>query len=232
MRVGILEDDLTLADQLCAWLTSAGHSCFVFHDGQRMIGFLSRETVDLLVIDWKVPGADGIELIRWLRQNGAARPPVLMLTARSEEQDIVTALEAGADEYVVKPVQRPVLLARITALCRLAYPGPAGSHLEQFGDMVFDTRSDSVRIDGELVTLTGKEFALALTLFRNLDRALSRSYIYETVWTSYADLQTRTLDAHISKVRAKLDLRPERGYRIVPVYGYGYRLETVEGGTD
>jgi DNA-binding response OmpR family regulator len=227
MRIGILEDEPALAEQLERLLSAEGHSCFVFHSGQRLIGFLSRETVDILILDWNVPDISGLEIIRWARKERAGHPPILVLTARTAEEDIVTALKAGADEYVVKPVQPPVLLARIEALCRRAYPEPPPTRLQRFGDYIFDTRADAVITCDTPIQLTAKEFALALMLFRNLNRTLSRSYIFASIWGSSPDLQTRTLDAHVSKVRTKLGLRATSGFRLVPVYAYGYRLEAV-----
>ena len=227
MRIGILEDDSALADQLQKLLTTAGHSCFIFANGQKLIGFLSRETVDILLLDWNVPGVSGLDVVRWSHQNITRHPLILVLTSRTAEEDIVTALRAGADEYVVKPIQPVALIARIDALCRRVYPVPPSAEPEQFGDYVFDTRMETASVGGQSVQLTAKEFALALMLFRNLNRTLSRSYIFEALWGANPDLQTRTLDAHISKVRSKLRLRAENGFRLVPVYGYGYRLEPM-----
>src|SRR3546814_6726602 len=99
--------------------------------------------------------------------------------------------------------------------------------IETFGDLSFDTRNEMVEISGEPVILTAKEFALALLLFRNMHRALSRAYIFEAIWGRNPDLPTRTLDAHISNVRTKLNLRPGNGYRLVPIYAYGYRLAAL-----
>ncbi|WP_129794524.1 response regulator transcription factor [Sphingosinicella sp. CPCC 101087] len=231
MRIGILEDDPALADQLQKLLSTAGHSSFVFHSGQKLIGFLSRETVDILLLDWNVPDVSGLDVIRWSRQHVTRHPPIVVLTSRTAEEDIVAALKAGADDYVIKPVQPAVLLARIEALCRRVYPEPPSTGPEKFGEYAFDTRTETATVRDSPIQLTAKEFALALMLFRNLNRTLSRSYIFEALWGSNPDLQTRTLDAHISKVRTKLGLRASNGFRLVPVYAYGYRLEAIGEGT-
>ena len=229
MRVGILEDDSALADQLHTLLATAGHNCFVFDNGQKLIGFLSRETVDLLLLDWNIPDVSGLDVIRWSRQSITRNPLIVVLTSRTAEEDIVTALRAGADEYVVKPIQPAALLARIEALCRRVYPQPNPAEPERFGDYLFDTRTQTVVVGADPVQLTAREFALALMLFRNLNRSLSRSYIFEALWGANPDMQTRTLDAHISKVRTKLGLRASSGFRLVPVYAHGYRLEAMTG---
>lgn len=172
----------------------------------------------------------GLETIAWARENLPSRPPVLLLTSRSAEADVVTGLNAGADDYVVKPVQPEVLLARVNALLRRSYPDRPAGGLETFGDYGFNLPAETVTVGGEVLSLTAKEFGLALLLFRNTHRALSRSHILEAVWGRNPNLPTRTLDVHISRIRAKLNLRPANGFRLVPVYSYGYRLEWLAGG--
>lgn len=227
MRIGVLEDDIELADQLKAYLLDAEHKCFHFQSGQKLINFLRHETVDMLLLDWNVPDLSGMAVIDWVQQKLEISPPVIMLTSRAAEEDVVAALKAGADDYVVKPVQPNVLLARINSIGRRAYPRPRTGHVERYGDYAFDLRMETATLRDEEIALTGKEFALALLLFRNMHRAMSRSYIFEVLWGKNPDLQTRTLDAHISKVRIKLKLRPENHLKLVTVYAYGYRLETT-----
>ena len=227
MRIAILEDDNVLANYVEKFLTDSGHVCEIFREGQFLIRALHRETFDLLILDWNVPGTTGHEVLQWMAENLEARPPSLMLTRRSTEEDIVAGLSAGADDYVVKPVTAPVLLARVNALARRAYPVPPGN-VETFGPYRFDTRAESVTLAEQPVALTAKEFALAILLFRNMHRAMSRAYIFETLWGKNPDLPTRTLDAHISNVRTKLNLRPSNGFKLVPIYAYGYRLEALE----
>ena len=226
MRIAILEDDVALAGLVEMTLAEAGHTCEVFGDGQVLTRALHRATYDLLILDWNVPGMTGLGIIEWTRGNLEVPPPALMLTSRSAEEDIVAGLSAGADDYVIKPVAPAVLKARVNALVRRAYP-TTNPMVEQFGPYRFDTRADTVERDGEAVALTAKEFALALLLFRNMHRALSRTYIFESLWGRNPDLPTRTLDAHISNIRTKLNLRPGNGFKLVPIYAYGYRLEAL-----
>lgn len=225
MRIAILEDDPTAAARLNAILAEAGHHCFSFETGKQLMKFLRSETTDMLLLDWNVPDASGLEIARWVKETFEAAPPMVMITVRSVEEDIITAFRAGIDDYVTKPVQPAVLLARMDAVLRRVYPEPSKDRFEQFDRYRFDTRLKQVRLSGEPIPVTVKEFSLALLLFRNLNRSLSRSYIFESVWSGNPDLQTRTVDTHISKVRAKLKLRADHGFRVVPLYGYGYRLE-------
>src|SRR3546814_5531900 len=133
-------------------------------------------TFDILILDWNVPGLSGYEVLEWTKNNLDSPPPTLMLTSRSAEEDIVAGLSAGADDYVIKPVATAILVARVNALARRAYPPPTGG-IETFGDLSFATRNEMVEISGEPVILTAKEFALALLLFRPMHRALSRASI-------------------------------------------------------
>lgn len=229
MRIAILEDEPDLADHVAAVLKAGGHDCQLFPLGKALIAALKRDTFDLLVLDWNLPDITGIEVLVWAKDNLDRTPPVLFVTSRSDEADIVQALDLGADDYVVKPIQPRELSARVGAVLRRSLP-PQTAGVERFGRYAFDTRGATVAVDGTPVELTAKEFGLAHLLFRNLDRALSRAYLLERVWGHHPDLQTRTLDAHVSRIRTKLELRPEHGVRLTPVYSYGYRLERLEDG--
>jgi DNA-binding response OmpR family regulator len=226
MRIAILEDDPALAQRLVSVLEPNDHIVHHFSTGKSLIAQLKRETFDLLILDWNLPDITGVEVLEWAREHLEGRTPVLFVTSRGDEADIVQALDKGADDYVIKPIQAGELLARVNALIRRSFPTQS-KDVETFGDHVFNSKSTSVTIGSEEIVLTPKEFGLALLLFQNLDRALSRAYVLEKVWGRNPDLLTRTLDAHISRIRVKLNLRPEAGYRLLPVYSYGYRLEKI-----
>jgi DNA-binding response OmpR family regulator len=230
MRIAALDDDAAQVEAVVRLLSNSGHNCISFNTAKTLITALRRETFDLLILDWNLPGMSGLETIAWVRENLSSRPPVLLLTSRSSEADVVTGLNAGADDYVVKPVQSEVLLARVNALLRRSYPERPPGGVEAFGDYSFNLPAETVTVGGEVAPLTAKEFGLALLLFRNTHRALSRSHILEAVWGRNPNLATRTLDVHISRIRSKLNLRPANGFRLVPVYSYGYRLEWLGGG--
>ena len=176
-------------------------------------------------MDVMLPGTDGLAVSRNLRQRKVSTP-ILMLTARDAVDDRVSGLEAGADDYMVKPVRRQELLARVHALLRRAYPREETKQLS-FPPFEIDIERSEVRKNGEKVELTPKEFELTVALFRNIGRLMSRGHLQETVWGRTGDLATRTVDTHVSQMRKKLDLRPESGYRVVPIYNYGYRLEKI-----
>jgi DNA-binding response OmpR family regulator len=147
------------------------------------------------------------------------------MTGRSSENDIIAGLEAGADDYMIKPIRSGELVARVNALLRRAYPAQTAEEHLEFGPYKFELRAGRLSFNNVHVEMTQKEFDLALLLFKNLGRPLSRAYILEAVWSRDIDVPSRTMDTHISRVRNKLALKPENGYRLAPVYSYGYRLE-------
>jgi DNA-binding response OmpR family regulator len=229
LRLAILEDDPDQLGLLQRWLAQDGHDVHGYLSGRELMMRAGRESFDLFVLDWQVPDVSGTDVLLWLRTNVSQRVPILFVTVRDSEQDIVFALENGADDYIIKPARQHELLARVHALVRRAYPREEEKRLT-FPPYEIDIQRGEVLRAGARIELTPKEFDLTVVLFRNIGRLLSRGHLQEAVWGRTGDLQTRTVDTHISQVRKKLDLRPETGYRVVPVYNYGYRLEQISPG--
>ncbi len=232
MRIAVVDDDPDFAGFLNSLLAGAGHTVINSTNGTSFLRLAKTETFDLILLDWNLPGKDGIDIVRTLRTDVLSDVPVMLLTLRSDANDIVAGLEAGADDYIAKPVDGRILVARIDALMRRRNVGRLGETLQTFGDLVFDSAQEIVRRGDEAIQLTSKEFQLALLLFRNLSRPLSRAYLLETVWNRNPNVLTRTLDSHVARIRAKLNIRPQNGWRLSPIYSYGYRLEPVENGAE
>jgi DNA-binding response OmpR family regulator len=228
MKVALLDDDQSHNALVASVLDPAGFTCTSFTQPSRFLAELRKQTFDLVILDWNMPELSGVETLKLLREDPATAPPVLLLTSRSIEADLVEGLNAGADDYIVKPLQPQVLIARVNALARRAYRPLTAPHVEQHGPYRLDPGAQTVTWGDNLETLTPKEFQLALLLFNNLARPLSREYLLRRVWGQRPDLETRTLDAHISRLRSKLHLRPANGFRLTTVYGFGYRLEVCE----
>lgn len=228
-KIAIVEDDPDELARLTAVLSDHG-PCAPFSDGQSFLMALHRDTFDLACVDWNLPGMTGVELVKRIR-SGAQAPnmPIIMITARSADEDVVAGLVSGADDYVTKPVRKPVLLARVETLLRRLAPA-AVDPLERFGEYLFDRSRDVVIAHGKECVLTTKEFNLALLLFRNMHRPLARRYLMEEVWGATADVSSRTLDTHVCRLKTKLGLTPANGYSFGPVYGFGYRLEKIGSG--
>ena len=225
--IGILEDDLDQSALLQVWLEDAGFETRVYASGPEFIRAVQLEGFDLMLLDWNLPEMSGLEVLEWVRHNVHDHVPVLFLTTRGEEQHIVAALEAGADDYVNKPARQQELVARIRSLARRAGLAEPERDSIETGAYCLDRKAISITMDGVDVPLTRREFELTWMLFDNLDKILSREYLLRHIWNVSAAVQSRTVDTHISRVRSKLNLRPENGWRLSSVYHYGYRLERV-----
>ncbi len=224
MRVGLLEDDPDHAAMTVRALQEAGHNCQVYGRGDLFLRSTLHETFDVLILDWTLPDMTGLQVLDEICQRKDAMP-VLFLTGRDSEADIVEALSHGADDYVVKPARAAELLARLTALKRRA-ENTGASQVLSVPPYVFDPATSSVTLSGKPVVLTLRQFQLAVMLFRNVGRLLSRAYLLQSVWGLNAQVQTRTLDIHVSQLRTALSL-PDNGWRINSVYAHGYRLESL-----
>jgi DNA-binding response OmpR family regulator len=228
MQIAILELDPDRRALVMHAVTALGHDCAVFRDGNEFLLQLSPSTCDMLVIGPQQDGFDPARIVRVVRERMPEQFPVLTLIARSDADAMVTALVAGASDCQFAPLRRGELQARVQALLKRAYPEREAEHEElRFGAYVFELRTGRLEHGAQSIELTRKEFELALLLFRHLGRPLSRAYIQEAVWAHEPELPSRTIDTHISRVRTKLGLRPENGFRLAPVYSYGYRLETL-----
>lgn len=227
MRIALLEDDPAQSDLVRLWLSGAGHVCHAFDRSREFMRVLAHDSFDLLVLDWELPDVNGDEVLTWARANGHESVPVLFTTARNEEQDIVTALKAGADDYLVKPLRKEELLARIGALARRSGGRALPRAAFRVGEFEIDPDRRLVVRNGEAIELTQKDFDLATFMFRNVGNLVSRGHILETVWGRTPELNTRTVDTHVSRLRTKLGLLPENGWRLSAIYQHGYRLEQL-----
>lgn len=227
MNIAILEDDVDIAAIVKKWLGEAGHNCRVFSSGKKLIAWAAKEPFDFYILDWNVQDISGLEVVQWLRENNRVTVPILFVTVRNSEADVVAALEAGADDFMVKPVRRNELVARIIALVRRSMHTKVESDEQRFPPFCVLPFSRQIFLNGQSISLTEKEFDLAYFLFKNVGKLLSRQYISETVWGHPTSTMSRTIDTHISRIRKKLSLEPNHNYRLVPIYNVGYRLERV-----
>jgi DNA-binding response OmpR family regulator len=206
-----------------------GHTCVGYPTGAQLTIDLRRESFDLLILDWELPDTSGPEVATWTRQELGPDLPILIVTLRSEETDIVHGLHSGADDFMSKPLRVAEFKARVAALLRRAYPAST-EEVQQFGPYRLDRTTLTVYFGQEAIALTHREFSLALLLFQNPGRLMSRDYLREAIWGQNAEVLSRTLDTHISRLRQQLQLRPGAQYAITAVYGLGYRLDSQTEG--
>ncbi len=228
MQLAVLDSDADFGDCVTRLMEELGHTVRRYRDAKSMLSALRRNSFDLLLLNWTLSDSSGHEVLRWTRDHMDPAPPAIIVTPRTDEADIIAGLAQGADDYLTKPVHDDVLKARVSALLRRIYGCPLKRDVESFKAYAFNLRSQSVTNAGVSIATTRKEFALALLLFRNLHRPLSRGHLMDAVWGLPAAAASRTLDAHISQIRARLGLRPENGLRLSSVYGFGYRLEEID----
>jgi two-component system, OmpR family, response regulator RegX3 len=226
-RIAVLEDDPAQADLLASWLHDAGHAVVCFAAGRSVMQNAARESYDLFLLDWRTPGGTGEDVVKWLRQHVSRTVPVICATAMDDERNIVHALDLGADDYLVKPLRREETLARVRTLLRRAAPRDDDAPIVA-GAYVVDRRQREVRLHGKRVELTPREYGLALMLFQNIGRILSRGHMLQVVWGQHEDIYTRRVDTHVSQIRQKLKLNAANGMKLVAVYQHGYRLEAAE----
>ncbi len=228
MHIAILEDDRHQSEAMAVWMQAAGHEVTAFFDGASFKSAFPEADFDLLVLDWVLPDTEGIEIMEWIRKEQQSTTPVIFITQRDSEEDIVLALQKGADDYMIKPVKPLEMLARLTAIGRRIKSAQESESDLRFGEFVVIPSSRVIEKNGEKLDLTHKEFDLSLFLLKNIGRLLSRSAILENVWGTKPDLNTRTVDTHISRIRNKLDLNPNNGWKLSAIYQHGYRLERLE----
>ena len=226
--IGFLEDDPDQSDLILQWLENAGYRTRLYQTAAEFRRRQGGEAIDLLLLDWMLPDSTGPEVIEWIRSSANARLPVIFLTARNSEADMVRGLNAGGDDYVVKPAKHHELVARVAAvLRRIGIETADDGGQFDLPPYRIDIRRRRIAFDGKDVELTPREFELAIYLFRRHARIVSRDALLENVWNMNASVSTRTVDTHVSRLRKKLELNGEYGWRLVAIYQHGYRLEQV-----
>ncbi len=227
MHIAVIDNDPQQRALIIETLAAAGHDCRSVTTDESRMGKWSREGLDLLIFHWQ-PEAEGLRWLKSLRQT-ARTLPILLITGRAADRDFADALLDGPCDYLMKPVRRNEVALRARVLVARIHPAKFQSDAQEFGEFAFDARAARLTVSGQAISLTQKEFDLALLFFRNLGRPLSRATILESVWSQDTEFNSRTMDTHVSRIRTKLGLRPERGFRLAPVYSYGYRLEKLAG---
>lgn len=224
-RIALLEDDPYIGSVVHGWLNNAGYTVDWYVSGAECVEGVSTKRYSACLLDWVVPDMAGPEvMVRIQLRRKEAHFPVIFITGRDSEEDMVQMLDAGADDYLVKPVTEKVLLARLNSVLRRSGVEPTPQRT-RWGNIEADFQGGAIFSDGIRLELTGREATLAFYFLRNIGRLLTRPHLLSTVWHSETEADSRKIDVYVSILRRKLGFTPENGWRLVSVYGHGYRLE-------
>jgi DNA-binding response OmpR family regulator len=219
-RLLLIEDDARLAEMVKNYLGESGFSVTIAPTGQTGLALHGRQEFDALILDLMLPDMDGLDICRKIR--AGAQTPILMLTARGDAMDRVVGLEIGADDYLPKPFEPRELLARLRAILRRSKGGEERAELMRFGRLEIDVGAREVRLDGEVRAMTGYQFDLLLALARHAGRVMSRETIMDLMKNERLDAFDRSIDVHISRIRATIEDDPKKPRRVITVRGAGY----------
>jgi DNA-binding response OmpR family regulator len=224
-RLLLIEDDTRLAEMVRDYLGGAGFRVIRVETGAAGLALQARETFDVVVLDLMLPDMDGLEVCRQIRRHAAV--PILMLTARGDAMDRVVGLEIGADDYLPKPFEPRELLARLRAILRRG-KGGTSSDVLQFGRLEIDRGAREVRLDGEVKPLTSHQFGILLALADHAGRVMSREVLMDIVKAEPLEAFDRSIDVHISRIRAAIEDDVRKPRRVITVRGAGYVFAKVQ----
>lgn len=231
MLIAILEDDPAQLENVTTHLEAEGHTVISASSIKDFYASCITQPIDMAILDWELPDGTGLDVLARLRNETGSNVPVFFITQRDSEVDIVNALDAGADDYLVKPVRAHELKARVKALGRRS-GAIDESQVIELGPIRIDKASRHVSFDGEEVKLTNKDYHLACCILANPGKLMSREFLLKTVWGLTSEINTRTVDVHISRIRRALKIGPEIGYALRNIYQHGYRLEKLPNAED
>ncbi len=221
----VVDDEPTIAEVVSRYLERAGYASSVACDGISALEQAARRRPDLVVLDLMLPGIDGLEVMRRLREQDRDRIAVILLTAKGEESDRVTGLRLGADDYVVKPFSPAELVARVDAVLRRVEISPTHEPVIELSDLTIDPASRRVFVRGSEVQLTQREFDVLLFLARHPGQVFSRNQLMDAVWQYSFYSDTSTVTVHIRRLRSKIEVDPAQPEHIQTVWGVGYRFQ-------
>ena len=220
----VVEDERSLSEPLAYLLEREGYTVRVVGDGPSAIREFEKRSVDLILLDLMLPGLSGTEVARQIRTR--SQVPIIMLTAKDSELDIVVGLELGADDYVTKPYKSRVLLARIGAVLRRRQGPPVDDGILTAGELSMNIERHTAMVRGVEISMPLKEFELLEVLLRNAGRVLTRGQLIDRVWGAGYAGDTKTLDVHVMRIRSRIEVDPSEPLLLVTVRGLGYRLDS------
>ncbi len=224
-KILVVDDEPNIREVVGLYLRQDGHAVVVAADGEEALRLYRQARPDLVVLDLMLPGLSGLEVCR--RIQGERRVPLIMLTAKGEEEDRIVGLGVGADDYVVKPFSSRELVARVAAVLRRvneASVGPANGEVLSFGELQINPNTRIVTVQGDPVTLTAREFDLLHHMASSPGRVFTRDQLMESVWGYTFAAETSTVTVHVRRLREKVEADPTHPRRLLTVWGVGYRF--------
>lgn len=218
----IVEDNKELADILCDFLRAENYTVSAADNAEKALSLYERYGARLIVLDIMLPGADGFSMLERIRKE--SNTPILIVSAKTEKEDKLNGLMLGADDYIEKPYDIDILLAKISGIFKRRYSLDTVTD----GDIVINLSARTVTKGGRVVELSAKEFDLLLLLAENKGRTLSKEYIFKSVWGSDSFSEQQTLTVHIKRLREKIEDNPAKPERIKTIWGTGYRYESIQ----
>ena len=225
--IALLEDEPSDARLISHVLEESGNKCHVYGTGKALKDDILNRDFSLLIVDWELPDTSGDKILEWIRNNMGWDLPVIFITGRDSTEDIVAMLEAGADDYMTKPVNLKEMVARITALIRRSQDNEQNRDVIELEPYVIDFNRHKLTMSGTEINLTPKEFELTGYLLRNIGQLIARDDLLQEIWGYGPEVHTRTIDIHMSRLRKKLCFTEENGWKLTSIYHEGYRLDRV-----
>ena len=227
MKILIADDNAAICDILQTFAEAAGYETVIARNGEEALQCFDREPIDLLLLDVMMPGTDGFTVCRKIREHSDV--PIIMITARGEDYDRIMGLDIGADDYIVKPFSSAEVMARVRAVLRRLERTPAegDAAVLRCGSLTVYPAESRALVAGQPVALTRKEFDILCLLLTNKGRVFSRDHLLDRLWGADYYGDTRTVDSHIKRLRAKLDAVPHPDWQIKTAWGVGYSLEVL-----
>ena len=221
----VVEDEPSIAEVVTLYLHRAGYQVEVFNHGQTAIDAMKQELPELVILDIMLPGMDGLEITRWIRDRGDM--PIIMLTSRRAETDRIAGLEMGADDYVVKPFSPQELVSRVRAVLRrsLSATQPIPDPPLEYGNLRINPTTRLVHVGEKEIVLTAKEFEMLWLLARHPRQVFNREQLLERVWGHSEYIDPGTVTVHIRRLREKVEANPASPVHVITVWGVGYKFE-------